>query len=224
MTFRHNSGWRYKALVKDLPDYGKQLLSALRAIRATEPERPLILVGHSFGGLLIEQALVIAKRPTTDERIAHQNEYLTNSLAGIIFLGTPHAGSGYSTLGKLYCLFHYWDGASTTLLRYLDVESTETERLEDEFLASFDRVPSIDYHECVPNTILGFNVNLIVTKSAATRAGRTSEALDTDHFGLNKFENEKDDSYKKIKHTIVEFTKAKTGRLVTEVRASGGSD
>ncbi|KAJ8130426.1 hypothetical protein O1611_g3206 [Lasiodiplodia mahajangana] len=230
MTFRHNSGWRFKALVKDLPDYGKQFLSALRAIRATKQERPLILIGHSFGGLLIEQALVLAKRTISDEMIAPQNKHLTKSLAGIIFLGTPHAGSGYSTLGKLYCLFHYWDGASTTLLRYMGVDSAETQTLEDEFRAGFDRVPSIDYHECVPNTLLGFDLNLltneifaiqIVTKRGATRAGRTSEALDTDHFGLNKFASMHDDSYIKIRDKIREMKDDKINKNKEHVSKDG---
>lgn len=36
MTYRHDSGWKSQALVKDLADHGRQFLSALEGRRATE--------------------------------------------------------------------------------------------------------------------------------------------------------------------------------------------
>lgn len=113
------------------------------------------------------QALVIAKRSVADPNIRERHTSLTNSLAGVIFLGTPHAGSGYSTIGKLYCLFNYWQGASTMLLRYMDPGSKETREVEDEFLSGYDEVPSIDYYESRPNIILGFRVNLVSVSERA---------------------------------------------------------
>lgn len=35
MTFHHSSKWRRDATVKDLSDYGKQLLSAIGGVRST---------------------------------------------------------------------------------------------------------------------------------------------------------------------------------------------
>jgi alpha-beta hydrolase superfamily lysophospholipase len=37
-----------------------EFLEAIRIKRVTDPDRPLVLIGHSLGGLLIEQALVNA--------------------------------------------------------------------------------------------------------------------------------------------------------------------
>jgi hypothetical protein len=80
---------------------------------------------------------------------------LINSLAGLIFLGTPHAGSSYLIFGKLYCLFHFWDGASTTLLRYLDPSDMNTHELVDEFSSAFRNVSGINYYERVSNSVFG---------------------------------------------------------------------
>ena len=49
--------------------------------------RPLIFIGHSFGGLVIEQAVVQANSA------GGRYEYLVRLIGGIIFLGTPHQGS-----------------------------------------------------------------------------------------------------------------------------------
>ncbi|CAD6441286.1 cb3ba11b-506d-45aa-9e63-7c7903804476 [Sclerotinia trifoliorum] len=209
MTYRHNSKWMGGATAKDLTGYGKQFLSAVQDSREGSEDRPIIIIAHSFGGLLIEQALVTAKRPIVDARFKEKNRRLVSSLAGIIFLGTPHAGSGYSRLGQLYCLFHYWNGSSPVLLNYMDPGSEETRKLEDEFSNGYDHVRSIDFHEDVPNVILWFRVNLVVNQENATRVGRRSLPLDTDHYGLNKYENREDASYKAVKSEIIEMIKAR---------------
>ena len=39
MTFRHNTQWSVNSEVKDLRDYGKQLLSAIESVRSTDEVR-----------------------------------------------------------------------------------------------------------------------------------------------------------------------------------------
>ncbi|KAI1660708.1 hypothetical protein F4813DRAFT_261661 [Daldinia decipiens] len=211
MTFRHNSSWESRALVKDLVDHGRQFLGALEGLRAIDEsrDRPLILVGHSFGGLLIEQALVLAKGAAANANTRACHESLTNSLAGVIFLGTPHAGSGYSFWGKLYCLFHYWEGANPLLLGYMDPGSQETTKLEDDFLKYF-RDLSFDFHELRSNVIFGIQFEMIVKREAATRRGQEARGLDTDHFGLNKYYDRGDASYIAVKDKMVEMLQSWT--------------
>ncbi|KAI9732413.1 MAG: hypothetical protein M1834_001621 [Cirrosporium novae-zelandiae] len=210
MTFRHNSKWKSDAQVKDIIDYGKQLLSAVEDERVKDDvkDRPIVLIGHSFGGLLIEQALVIAKRPSRDRDIEKQHSNLFKSLAGTVFLGTPHAGSGYTALGKLYCHLTYWRGSSTVLLSAIDPDSDATRNLEDEFLSGYPELPMADFYEAYPNTILGQRV-LVVKKKSATRAGYMSESLDTDHFGLNKYRDQDDASYIRVRNEMNRMLKLK---------------
>ncbi|KAI1146836.1 hypothetical protein F4825DRAFT_466221 [Nemania diffusa] len=217
MTFRHNSSWKSQAQAKDLADHGRQFLDALEGRRATDKarpntaERPLILVGHSFGGLLIEQALVLAKGPSNDPNTRARHLSLAESLAGVIFLGTPYAGSGYSFLGKIYCLFHYWDGANPMLLQYLDPGSKETVKLEDDFLKAYPG-RSFDYYETTPNVIFGIQFQMVVTRDSGTRRGQEGSPLDTNHFGLNKYSSRSDASYIAVKGRMAEMLRSWTGR------------
>lgn len=106
MAYTHNSRWDAAALNKSLEDHGRDLIYSLVDVRAQDPDRPLVLVGHSFGGLIIKQALVTAFTNNNDQIIAERNRHIRDAVAGVIFLGTPHQGSNYTLLGRLYCQFN----------------------------------------------------------------------------------------------------------------------
>lgn len=79
------SGWLDAAM--PLPYQGNSLLDMLDS----EPRlsgRPLILVGHSMGGLVIKTAIVHA-RTTGGSRFLP----LVNLVRGVVFIATPHQGS-----------------------------------------------------------------------------------------------------------------------------------
>lgn len=64
-----------------------------------------------------------------------QNEII-EATRGIIFLGTPHFGSRYATLGLIRAwVSHIVGGAHTTLLYTLLEQSLELRRLNENFLA-----------------------------------------------------------------------------------------
>lgn len=75
------------------------LLSMQKSIVLTvlllQEHRPLIYVAHSLGGLVIEQALLVCR----GEAEAYFKSVLSSAF-GIIFIGTPHAGSGKADLLK----------------------------------------------------------------------------------------------------------------------------
>ncbi|KAI8951757.1 tetratricopeptide repeat domain-containing protein [Xylaria longipes] len=66
---------------------GDVLLSALSRSRSQCENRPLFSVCHSVGGLVLKQALCIAREQP------YQHGSILNSVAGIIFMGTPHSAS-----------------------------------------------------------------------------------------------------------------------------------
>ncbi|KAH8154983.1 uncharacterized protein LAJ45_01516 [Morchella importuna] len=57
MAFNHNSAWDINAPVKSVDVCGQQLLDALNTSRA-ETDRPIIFIGHSFGGIIIKKVPV----------------------------------------------------------------------------------------------------------------------------------------------------------------------
>lgn len=69
----------------DLLQTEKGLLLSLNAKRESCPNRPIILIGHAFGGIVVEQALIAAT----------ENDLLPiwRSITGIIFLSTPFSCS-----------------------------------------------------------------------------------------------------------------------------------
>ncbi|KAF8248686.1 hypothetical protein K440DRAFT_660729 [Wilcoxina mikolae CBS 423.85] len=79
--------------IDTIMDYGRGFLEEIRKVRRTrekatwmqEKERPLILIGHSFGGLLIAQSLVSAALLATEDPI-------WRATIGFIFFGVPHKG------------------------------------------------------------------------------------------------------------------------------------
>lgn len=92
-------------------------------------DRPLIFVGHSFGGLVIEQAVVNANSSGS------QYEYLINLIAGVILLGTPHQGSKTQKWGSILAhtasLIEYGE---TILMDDVDEKSMKVFDLVYEFM------------------------------------------------------------------------------------------
>jgi hypothetical protein len=82
-----------------LSQIAKQLLQHLGEKRSTlscNSQRPIIFIGHRFGGIVIEKALALA---AADERHVVLKECdILNSIVGVIFLSTPLRGYKQATL------------------------------------------------------------------------------------------------------------------------------
>jgi hypothetical protein len=71
-------------------DHGWNFLCAVEELRRKEPLRPLLLVAHSLGGLVVKVAL---RRSRDCELIKPQLHNVMRSIAGVLFFGTPHHGA-----------------------------------------------------------------------------------------------------------------------------------
>lgn len=135
------------AMQLDILSHGESLLSGIAARRIDDPKRPLILVVHSLGGLLIkdvrskvEVKLTVTNfhiqvlrraRGSTDPR--YKNIY--SAVSGIIFFGTPHHGGNYINMGLTARKIVAASGLDTSdkLLRDLKFDSTIAKMLSEEF-------------------------------------------------------------------------------------------
>ncbi|KAM4060723.1 putative serine esterase [Hirsutella rhossiliensis] len=84
VSFAHNSDWLIDAPVKTAQTIGHRLLDKLAEHRSGRPRVPIVFIGHSFGGIIVKEALCKPGDATRE---------VADSICGIIFLGTPHIGS-----------------------------------------------------------------------------------------------------------------------------------
>ncbi|CAG9986600.1 unnamed protein product [Clonostachys byssicola] len=91
MIYGYNSRLQSRG-VNTMFDYCAEFIQELEKIRSSweEISRPLILIGHSFGGLIVAQALVKAKQLDRDPNPTIRALY--DAIIGIMFFATPHRG------------------------------------------------------------------------------------------------------------------------------------
>jgi hypothetical protein len=101
-----------------------------------------------------------------------QNTAILNSTDGIIFLGTPHHGSGYARLGRLGTVIAgLWRAVNVNLVQHLGLDSEILDRISDDFsrishlfeLCSFaEELPAIAFF-AVGNPALVLGISLCRT-------------------------------------------------------------
>ncbi|OTB07443.1 hypothetical protein M426DRAFT_251349 [Hypoxylon sp. CI-4A] len=90
MRFGYKSKWygagKDKPKITRVFDVAEMLLSELEGFRANDISRPIIFIAHSYGGLVLLQAL----RRSFDNPTKWGNPF--QSTAGLVFFGTPFRG------------------------------------------------------------------------------------------------------------------------------------
>ncbi|KAB5566796.1 NACHT and WD domain protein, partial [Coniochaeta sp. 2T2.1] len=119
-------------------------------------ETPIILVGHSMGGLVIKKA-------STDAFSAFSDSLKTR-LRCIFFLATPHRGSDYA--GILRNILSV-SGVPKDYVHDLTKGASSTEVINEDFVRFIDDVSLFSFYESLPMKIGGVSSGLIVEKSSA---------------------------------------------------------
>ncbi|KAH6950982.1 hypothetical protein DER45DRAFT_599493 [Fusarium avenaceum] len=98
MTYGYKSDVAFSQSTAGVEDFAIDLLARLEIARKDKSKRPIIFICHSMGGLIVKKALILA----------HDRQQIYNTIAeskvGIVFLATPHQGSGLAALGQLASL------------------------------------------------------------------------------------------------------------------------
>ncbi|KAK7403414.1 hypothetical protein QQX98_010827 [Neonectria punicea] len=204
LSFAHNSDWLINAPVKTAQEVGYALLDQLRTHRSKHSGVPIIFVGHSFGGIIIKEALCQAALCNDEDEATD----IFNSTSGIIFLGTPHQGSPASFLASCAALLTGFLGSSAGLLYALRDQGDGLSDLEDRFIHCMDLKTSrcqktelMAFYETKPMVLLGWlSLGLVVPRNSA-RGGHAPKTImiNTDHSGLNKCKSREDELYKQLK-------------------------
>ncbi|KFY60010.1 hypothetical protein V497_03938 [Pseudogymnoascus sp. VKM F-4516 (FW-969)] len=182
-TYAYKSGNGVRTTLRQCAEQFLNVLLQHRQ-KPDERQRPIVLIGHSLGGLVIQQALVIA---------ALDSEFreLRLSVSGIIFLGAPFQGSSAAVLGKRLAQA---TGGDLSLLELLQKDNPDLYSLSKDFCTSYHDWDFVCFYE---NTDADFTLfkTRVVTASSATLIERRMIFLDTDHSGLNKFTGKDDENY-----------------------------
>ncbi|KAF1921215.1 hypothetical protein BDU57DRAFT_41802 [Ampelomyces quisqualis] len=220
MRFGYDSLWMGKTPIRtSLSTIAYKLLLSLNMDRTEDPQRPLIFIGHCFGGLVIQRALNLAKmRP---------GEYpgVFDSCTGIVFLGTPHRGTrSFTRESALFAAI----AASSDLSQKIEVGVLDALRSEegallettDDFvgICNDSRSMITCFFEQRPSK-LGKVVGrddveeFIVDQTSATIDGHHKYGLELDHFSLNKFDRPDNPNYIQVRAEIVRFYQAALTRV-----------
>lgn len=136
------------------------------------PERPVCFVAHSLGGLLVKQLI---------RRAADIRHPLASQVRGVVFLGTPHAGSQkaswLSGLGRLV-------SASVSAVD-LEAHSSQLRDLNVWYrdAAPALRIANLTYFET--QTVAGLKI-VDETSADPGLAGAAPVAVDADHISIAK--------------------------------------
>ncbi|KAH6919120.1 hypothetical protein BKA70DRAFT_42271 [Coprinopsis sp. MPI-PUGE-AT-0042] len=127
-----------------LRTFGETFLERLLLEREHDAHRhkPLILVAHSMGGLVLKQALTLG-----DTRADQRYHPLIQSVRAVTFFGTPHQGANGVTTGKLIAnlLTAVNLEARGDLLKELERNSTSLFDLTSDFRQVVQRLGVVVY-------------------------------------------------------------------------------
>ncbi|KAL8690234.1 MAG: hypothetical protein Q9218_004272 [Villophora microphyllina] len=204
--YNYDSYWKRDAAQIQLVDYGKDLFVRLKSeLRQTNEERgrKLIFVGHSYGGLVIKQALVEAFKDPDARGI-------TEHTKAVLFLGTPHRGSRFSSWGSKLAYVLRPRGANHEVLLEIAYDSSFLRRLHNDFVRLWEHLKVFNYFEQRPTSVFKLwfwqEDSFCVTQSSASYSGPRVEerSLNTDHTGLNKFAS-RDGNYNALLSNLLDI-------------------
>ncbi|KAI0123279.1 hypothetical protein BJ170DRAFT_687296 [Xylariales sp. AK1849] len=192
-SFGYHSGLT-KESVLNIQDFSRSLLGAIHDAPSIPRNQrvPLVLVGHSMGGLVIKKAYVLGHQ-------APGFRPIVDRVCAMFFLAVPHQGASISqTFNRLLSLH-----GSRPFVNDLIPSSPALQSINDEFprlslrllLFSFFETRSMNY---------GVGKGLIVEKQAAvlnyTNERRTY--LDANHRDVARFSSPDDPSYITIRNAL----------------------
>ncbi|EMD33041.1 hypothetical protein CERSUDRAFT_118443 [Gelatoporia subvermispora B] len=222
LTYGYNAAVVSDVSAARLRNFAETFLENLKRERDSDTYRsnPLIIMMHSLGGLVIKQALIVARQNS-----GKRYEDVLDSLRCMIFFGTPHQGVPGATRTRIAgnLLRAVGIEARTDLIRELEPTSTALFDLTEDFRHAIEDLGTIIYtffEEKRTRTrggLLGRDALVVPEKSAILGVTRERKAsINADHINICKFSGPGDNAYgavrKVIREAIQEFTPTVTTR------------
>ncbi|KAH8907338.1 NACHT and WD domain protein [Coniochaeta sp. PMI_546] len=197
-SFGYDSDWAStKSSILNIHDFGQSLLEEMRNsphLRCHDRNAPIILIGHSMGGLVIKKAYNLA-RDVLDFR---------DRIRCIFFLATPHRGSDYAAiLNNILTMTGIL--SSRDYIKDLTTGSRSAQLINDEFGKYAHVLPIFSFYETLRMN-LGLSSTLIVKPdSAVLGAGFENERcqlINANHRDICKFDSPDDPNYITLRNAL----------------------
>lgn len=233
LRFAYESQWLGRDTVQQrLPLVADQLLSSFVQARKGYPTRPLMFVGHCFGGLVIQKA-VIASR-------LHARDYpgICDSVSGIAFLGTPNRGSDSQSKAAIIASMAAAAGLGehSRLLRMLEPESEALRDLLNDFmrLVIADSIPLTCFFELHKSNIAKLvlpksmswirQTEMVVDEVSSCIEGFPRFGLAADHFNIHRYNGPNDGNFQIVREELARLAAAARSHMETSHVASRNED
>ncbi|RYO95239.1 hypothetical protein DL764_007724 [Monosporascus ibericus] len=204
MAYSYESRWHRNASKTRLELCGEELARNMHNFRTNVPDRPVIFIAHSLGGLVVLHALLYADR--TDEL-----KYLPARTVGFAAFGTPFRGTKMQSLAEIVARLLVPVGSHDGIIAEL---KQDTKSLTDKVHAfgqlrnkldiptwCFVELCDSDYGKKL--SIPGLFRGRVVDEESAHVPGWERVGLNTDHFKLNKFSAPDDRSFLAVSNEIL---------------------
>jgi hypothetical protein len=167
--------------------------------------RPLIFVSHSLGGLVVKKIAQLAYKSPKGEF-----NFISDHLAAIVFLGTPHDGSYFGSLAHAARLLY---GSSATI-EYLRKNNAVIDELGNWFRqyitdleSELHRKLHVHAHrETMKLKLLGFLKVLVVEPSSANPGighAKVFDAAGKNHVTICKCRSREEDVYRETRELVL---------------------
>lgn len=195
-SFGYNSDWvRGKDNCLNIHHIGKSLLGEM----STSPylgdaDTPIVLIGHSMGGLVIKKSYLLAMQNAEYKTLAKR-------VHAIYFLATPHRGSDLAKLLKNILQTVY---SSPDYVGDLVRDSESIQSINDEFREYSADIDLWSFYETQKLNIGGVFSKLIVDPESAKLGyrGEKQIPMNADHRSICKFETKKDPNYATLRNAL----------------------
>ncbi|KIW68048.1 hypothetical protein PV04_04018 [Phialophora macrospora] len=201
---------------------------AARRSETQTAAKPVLLIGHSMGGLMIKAALTFAAQSGQDSA-----EYLLVSCTiGILFMGTPHGGSWHADWSAIPVnIFRPFKDINMSLLKVLQSDDEYLKHLHESFLVLREnlrergqKIAVWTMYEELPMRLPYLRITTMIVNPVSARFSEGHDiSIRKDHSEMTKFRCQIEDPFGKQAAllTIVGTIKAimRSNGLLAEAKA-----
>ncbi|KAL5339177.1 hypothetical protein BJX70DRAFT_397953 [Aspergillus crustosus] len=195
-------------------NHSETLAASLAANRTIKncPERPIIFVCHSLGGLVVKRALIYS-RSLTNEKVEHLRSIYVSTY-GILFLGTPHNGSEVAKWGLLLqnicsaVLPKKFMESSPQLIKALKTNNETLQNINSLFTDMLPRFRIYFFHETLSTDFKGTRELIVDETSAAPYAdGVERMGIEATHSHMCKFDDDNTPGYEAVAEALLRYSR-----------------